>query len=121
MERILVTVYKPADGRDCTNGGITCNRTQLMLYSGNREECLKEATQRNELHEALYLNKRILWDEPHYFAEPLKKGNGVQMFGGNYVSTSDGRYASMLGSSTTYPLPVHDRYETQEMYDAMCR
>lgn len=121
MERILVTVYKPADERDCTNGGITCNRMTLMLYSGNKEECIAEATKRNELHEALYLNKRILWEEKHYFAEPLKKGEGVQMFGGNYVGTCDGRYAAMLGSRTSYLLPVHDRYETQEEYDAMCR
>ena len=38
-----------------------------------------------------------------------------------YVGTCDGRYAAMLGSRTSYLLPVHDRYETQEEYDAMCR
>ena len=121
VEKINVRVFRDADGYDCSNGGITSNHRSLTLYSGDRNECYQQAKEENRLHEALYLNKRILWDEPPYFAEPLKKGEGVQMFGGNYVGTCDGRYAAMLGSRTSYLLPVHDRYETQEEYDAMCR
>ena len=35
------------------------------------------------------------------------------MFGGNFVYTSDSRFPS------DYPIPIHDRFETQEQYDQL--
>ena len=37
------------------------------------------------------------------------------MFGGNFVYTSDSRFPS------DYPIPIHDRFETQEQYDQLSR
>ena len=114
VRKQLVFVYRNGEGYDCTNGGITCNRTQLMLYSGDRDECYRQAKEENCLHEALWLNKRILWDKNYYYAEPLQKGKGCQMFGGNFVYSCDSRFKEMCDEYRNIPLPVHDRYETSE-------
>lgn len=111
VEKINVRVFRDADGYDCSNGGITSNHRSLTLYSGDRNECYQQAKEENRLHEALYLNKRILWEEKHYFAEPLERGKGCQMFGGNFVYSCDTRFANMCEDCTHRPLPVHDRYE----------
>lgn len=112
VEKIDVRVFRDADGYDCSNGGITSNHRSLTLYSGDRDECYQQAKEENRLHEALWLNKRILWNEPHYYAEPMEKVEGKwYMFGGNFVYSCDTRFANMCEDRQHRHLPVHDRYE----------
>lgn len=121
MEKLSVEVYRAADGRDCTNNGVTSRNQRVYLYSGDRQECIADAKENGIDQSALYVNKRILWNEKHYFAEPLIKGKGVQMFGGNFVYTSDSRFSDMTEDDLHRPLPVHDRYETQEQYESLSK
>ena len=39
------------------------------------------------------------------------------MFGGNFIYTSDGRWRTKVCDG---PIAVHDRYETQRVYNSMC-
>lgn len=61
-------------------------------------------------------------DEPEWqmFAPADKVG---PMFGGNYGSTSDGRFADaceeILGHRFYGAVAIHDRYETREQYAAL--
>lgn len=118
FKRISVSVYRNAEHLsqrcDCTNGGITSRYTYADLYSGDRNECVADAEKSGKIDSALYLNKRILWNEKHYFAEPLRRGKGVQMFGGNFVYTCDSRFREMCEDIAQRPLPVHDRYELDQ-------
>lgn len=121
-----LSVYRPADfkGYDCTNDGVSSRLDSIEVFSADATNaqiaawCLKNRVRPSDV---CRLNKRMLWGEKHYFIEPVKKPRRVlgPMFGGNYASTSDGIWAEMLGERTGRPLPIHDRFETQEEYDAL--
>lgn len=121
-----LSVYRPADfkGYDCTNGGVSSRLDSIVVFSADATNaqiavwCLKNRVRPSDV---CRLNKRMLWGEKHYFIEPVKKPRHVlgPMFGGNYAGTSDGTWAEMLGELTGRPLPIHDRFETQEEYDAL--
>ncbi len=121
-----LSVYRPADfkGYDCTNDGVSSRLDSIEVFSADATNaqiaawCLKNRVRPSDV---CRLNKRMLWGEKHYFIEPVKKPRHVlgPMFGGNYASTSDGTWAEMLGERTGRPLPIHDRFETQEMYNTL--
>lgn len=122
MNFCFVEVFRAADGVDCTNRGITSKFTHLYLYDGDRDECIAHAKDKGVLDKSLYLVRRLLWNEKHYYAEPLiKPEDRAQVFGGNFVYTCDGAFSRMLGQSTSTPLPVHDRFETWEQFEALSR
>ena len=112
------------EGYDPTNGGISSRLNEIVVFSAETTKseiaawCLKNRVRPSDV---CRLNKRMLWGEKHYFIEPVKKPRWVigPMFGGNYASTSDGTWAEMLGDRCGYPVPIHDRFETQEEYDAL--
>ena len=112
----MVFVYRNNLG-DCTGGGITSRVDNCTLFFDcSKEEALDYCKENHENPEdQLYLVKRQLWGEDHYFAEPLVKpadaSQCVQQFGGNYIMTSDGRFPHQNGLVTAYPIPVHDRFE----------
>jgi hypothetical protein len=122
VQKELVWVYRWSLG-DCTNYGITSKHDSLYLYSGDRDECMKDAEKEGIIDKALWLNKRILWGEKHYFAEPLVLPDidGLGMMGGNYVCSCDSRYGRMIEDPCSRPLPVHDRFETWAQYEALSR
>lgn len=122
MNHCYVEVYVAADGIDCTNHGITSKHTHLYLYDGDHDECLAHAKAKGIEDKALYLVRRMLWNERHYYAEPLiKPEDKAQVFGGNFIYTCDGAFSRLINESTCRPLPVHDRFETWEMFEALSR
>ena len=110
---------------DCTNGGVTSKRDRFTLFwDCEKKDAQKYCTENNiDVDSALWLNPRIIWEEYHPFCEPLVKPAGKigGMFGGNFVYTSDSRFPSLYGERNCahFPIPVHDRFETQEEYDAL--
>jgi len=113
---LWVSVYRSPLG-DCTGGGVTSRVSETTLFFNcTREEaieyCKKEGINPEN---QLFLVKRQLWGEDHFYAEPLVKpadaGHCNQMFGGNYIMTSDSRFPHQNGLTTAYPIPVHDRFE----------
>lgn len=109
------------EGYDPTNGGISSRLDEIEVFSPNstdeqiREWCEKSG---KRIEDVARLNKRILWDEKHYYIEPVVHPENCvgPMFGGNYADTSDATWAVMLGERTGRPIPIHDRFETEEAY-----
>lgn len=107
---------------DCTNGGVTSKRDRFtMFFDCEKKDALKYCAENNiDVDSALWFNPRILFGEYHPICEPLVKPEGTVggMFGGNFVFTSDGRFPSLYGERNCahFPIPVHDRFETQEEY-----
>ena len=113
---LLTFVYRNSLG-DATGGGITSRVTAPTLFYNCTREAAIEYCKGKGINpgDQLFLVKRQLWGEDHYYAEPLVKpanaGQCNQMFGGNYIMTSDGRFPHQNGLKTAYPIPVHDRFE----------
>jgi hypothetical protein len=127
MKKLSVDVYydKNRFGYDCTNGGVTSRHTSLTLFwDCSKQEALKHCEENViDTDAALWLNPRQLWGEYLPIAEPLicPKGKIGPMFGGNFIYTSDSRFPHVSGNYGHYPIPVHDRFETQEQYDSLSR
>lgn len=112
---------------DPTNGGVSgrCNEILVPCPEGpwdvdpdNPPENLFQLCEKRVFGLYLYLAPYSKTDEQLHMAGP--------MFGGNYAETSDGRWARMLRSRYGMSLgstclPIHDRYETWEAYEALSR
>lgn len=113
---LWISVYRNNLG-DCTGGGLTSRVSDLTVFFDCTREAAIEYCMENDINpeEQLFLVKRQLWKEDHFYAEPLVKPANAekcnQVFGGNYIMTSDGRFPRQNGLTTAYPIPVHDRYE----------
>lgn len=103
--RLSCSVYRSADGGDCTNDGIT-SRVEIGLLVGTdypkgtaRADCPTFLLREREVMGKIYLHA-IPSDIPEG-----EKGYSGWMFGGNFLYTSDSRFPQ------PYPIPVHDRRE----------
>ncbi len=101
---------------DCTNGGISSRNKRLYLI------CEGEDRGYGELEDTDERLVRIVHStpcgKPYVHAEPVNDPNKKEigyMFGGHFIYTSDGRFPE------DYPVPLHDRSETQEEYDILSR
>lgn len=128
MLHITLNVYKHLpwvrEGYDPTNGGISGRLDEIEVFSADatKEEIAEWCFYNNKrIEDVMRLNKRMLWGEKHYFIEPVVKPKGKvgPMFGGNFADSSHGLWADILGNKTGGPMPIHDRFETQEQYDAL--
>lgn len=112
---MVVSVLRDANGRDCTNGGITSRFTEFVLYGPGIPE-LSTATEKRP---ALRFDPRMGIAAGHSWAcaypEPTDGTENMigGMMGGNFVYSCDSRFVALnLGN----PIPVHDRFETPEHY-----
>ncbi len=115
---LKLEIYKHK-GDDCSNGGISSKYNEILLLNdkGNYEVDLN-----NPPENLCVLEKRELWGEPHWFVRPYAdcpEGHVGWMYGGCIVDTCDGRMESPFMTSS--PLHLHDRSESQKMYDALSR
>jgi len=128
MKHTTLYVYKHVpwvnEGYDPTNGGVSSRLDEIEVFSAEstdeeiREWCEREGKQ---IDDVCRLNKRILWGEKHYYIEPVERPRCLcgPMCGGNFADTSDEEWAQMLGETVGRPIPIHDRFETQEHFDAL--
>lgn len=116
MERrgLLVFVYR-SDLGDCTAGGVTAKGKSLKLVDQEIKAPFKvEAGEVYLELERFYSQGRILFRAiPMVDGHKVHSENGVTMFGGNFIYTSDDRFPS------DYPIPVHDRFEDWETFQAL--
>lgn len=118
MKTLPVGVYRNAWIGDCTNDGISASQERLYLVCDQGFHDLPDGDPR-----LIRLVKRSFHggESAHLSVEPVndpRYGDGKHvgpMFGGNFVYTSDSRFPS------DYPIPIHDRFETQEQYDQLSR
>ena len=97
---------------DCTNGGISSKHDQFVLTGPGIEGPFIPDARAPELR----LVRRDIGGE-YLSCEPVARPAGKvgPMFGGNFIHTSDSRFPSK------YPIPVHDRFDTQADYDSLTR
>ena len=96
---LLVTVYR-SNGGDCSNNGISNNFDNLILIGDDIPEIFEPC----ERTPAVYLQKMNFRGETLLSAKPDRPGKH-QMFGGNFIYTSDARFPS------NSPIKIHDRVE----------
>lgn len=113
MKTLPVSVYRPSLVGDCTNGGVTARNDVAYLIC---DEGWRETD--GESEQVLRLVRTTVGGHDYIHAEQVShcpEGCVGPMFGGNFIYTCDSRFPS------PYPIPVHDRYETQELYDLLSR
>lgn len=123
MNILFVTVFRAAGFSDCTNNGLSARVDNAELFwDCSREEALEWCKEHQKDPEKQFIIvNRELWGEDHSYAEPLMKPEGkAQVFGGNFLYTSDSRMYK-TGRIYKVPVPIHDRFETWEEFDALSR
>lgn len=112
-------------GNGCTNKGISENVDSLVVAWGDLSDLegvdliLCDGTNgRNEkIRDEEHLRSVIGRKGGYVKAVPVNQPKGVigPMAGGNYIA--DGNGMSIL----KFPVPIHDRFETQEQYELLSR
>lgn len=108
------SVYRDADGSDCTNGGETSHFTELYVFSAklsrNAAVLLIEERKLNQF-QCVHMENRKPCGRDYLNARPLALGRRDRwcMMGGNFIYSCDSRFEEVTGSC--YPVPVHDRIE----------
>lgn len=107
---------------DCTNGGISSRYKTLYLLCEDQEKAQKEPWNWSKVDEnderLIKIVRSTPCGRPYIHAEPVNDPNRREvgyMFGGNFIYTSDSRFPE------NYPIPLHDRSETWEDYDALTK
>lgn len=118
MRAIRAYVYKSKQLGDCTNGGVsskydsllvTCDRGWIDVDEDNLPENLMKVV------------KRENFGQTTYHLEPVVKATGVGwMNGGNFASSSDGRFSELVGGMYG-AVAIHDRTESRELNDMLSR
>lgn len=113
IKKVSVGIYGDRSLGDCTNGGLTSKiHSAWMFIDCSRDEAIRYCKKNNmdPDFQLLLVRRKLAWLDNADYVEPLTKPEGKwNMFGGNFVYTSDSRFREYTGSSL--PLPVHDRFE----------
>lgn len=118
VRALRLNVYGNPAYRDCANGGWTQEHDSLYVASDGGP-CEVEADD-----PALFVLVAGPLGTIHL--RPRNRGEGVgPMMGGSYAGTCDSRFSRMCEELTGHPwhgaVAVHDRYETQALYDGQSR
>ena len=107
MKGLLVDTLAGLGTIGCTNGGVSSNHRQFVLTGEGMPEIFEPSERAPEL-------KLVKW-YGFFKAVPANPPKGLcgPMFGGNFIYTSDGRF------HPKHPVPIHDRFETQDLNDAL--
>jgi hypothetical protein len=113
MKGMYLSVYRNAQLGDNSNGGVSGKVTRIILIG----EGIPEIFEAGPDDVVLKLVRRDFHDGPYFHAEPVDQPKEMAgpMFGGSFCYTSDSRISRI----TKYPIPIHDRFETWELYNAL--
>lgn len=114
MKGLMVSILRPADIGDCSNGGISSRARSVILVG----EGIDEVFDADERTPAVRIIKRSLFGrtgrpEIVLHAEPVD-GEGPWMAGGAFIASSDSRFGEalrVLGHSGYCAISLHDRTE----------
>lgn len=118
-------LYHDNNGGDCSNGGISSKNQMLIVISGSKEEIeeyrQKHADNERILNKTVVLDKRELFGKPLWLVKPLIKPENMVggMASGNYLSIDYNAREEFTPFGLGFPLPIHDRFETQRQYNAL--
>lgn len=105
---IIVHVLRPVGRGDCSNNGVTARARALCIVNVPGPFYPSDECPAARLESNSYGTAKVV---P---ADEASQSLGCGMFGGNFVSSSDGRWgdavAAIIGVRMT-AVPVHDRFE----------
>ena len=113
---------------DPTNGGVSGRYNEILVACDRGWE--RDIDPRNPPENLFRIDSFYIGQSLAIHLVPYnmkRKGLIGPMFGGNYADTCDSRWGEMLrdlfGNEYRFNtcLAIHDRYETQELYDALSR
>ena len=127
MKHCFVSILRNASG-DCTNYGLSSRIEHTGLFSDcTEQEAIAYCKEHGWNPEEMLIMDLCRYPAGREYLRsyPLVKKEGLigPMFGGNYCTTSgsDLNYPKFTGLKVNVPIPIHDRYETQEEYDILFR
>ena len=111
VRTLPVYVYRSGALGDCANGGISSCVDTLYLIVPDGFCDMPEEDPR--VMEVKHIGEHAYVAPVHPFRAP----DAVlgPMAGGNFVYSTDSRFPA------EYPLPIHDRWESPELYDLLSR
>lgn len=115
MKALPISVYKNPTYKGCSNGGITERFDRLLLVC---DEGFIDVDETNPPENLVKIVTRHFGFGEYKHIEPVAStapGCVGWMSGGALAYTSDSRFSKL----SQYPLSVHDRQESQELYDSM--
>ena len=101
VKGLTVSIYRDADGSNCTNGGMSSKFKTAVLVHPKIDGIFAPRPDSPVLR-LVYREKLNYWH-----AEPIDQEGKWLMFGGNFCYTSDSRVRALC----PYPIPIHDRVE----------
>ena len=118
MKDFLVTVYRDADGSDCSMNGITSQKERLLACWNEHD--LFSLPEDFGKSDVVIKADKICSDMITLRAFVIKDGKAKLtggMFGGNFIYSSDSRFPKLGDFSS--PISVHDRFEPQWVSDML--
>lgn len=117
MRALPVEVFRSCNG-DCTNGGMSSRHDTLYVVC---DDGFVDIDTKNPPDNLAKVVKRDFFGRTIYHIEPYAEPDHVGwMMGGNYAATPDSRFSKMIGGMYG-AVAIHDRQETQELYDMLSR
>lgn len=115
MRALPISIYEDKKIGNCSNNGISSRYREVLLIC---EEGFIEIDENNLPENLVKLVTRNLFGKEYKHIEPVAKPSGAGwMAGGSLVYSSDSRFRRM----SDYPLALHDRQESWELYDMLSR
>ena len=112
MKALPINVYRHGN-YDCTNNGISSRYNSLLLIC---DDGYIDIDENNIPENAVKIVERNLFGNVYKHIEPIAKATQLgYMDGGNIAYSSDSRFSEF----SAYPLKIHDRQESQELYDML--
>lgn len=100
---LLVSIYGPRDGGNCSNGGISLRHTKAILTGEGIAEIFQPTDSAPEVQLMPALGGGV-----GYRAVPAAVSDRWSMFGGCFIYSSDSRFPA------DQPIALHDRVESAE-------
>ena len=118
MKDFLVTVYRDADGSDCSMNGITSQKERLYACWNERDifSLPEDFGNSDVVIKADIICGNMITLRAFVIKDGKAKTSGG-MFGGNFIYCSDSRFPKIGDFSS--PIPVHDRFEPQWVSDML--
>lgn len=115
MRAISISVYRSPIYSGCSNGGISERYDSLLLI---HPEGWIEIDECDPPENLVRVVERRIGSRIYRHLEPVASPVGIGwMSGGSYAGSSDARFCEI----SDYPLSIHDRRESPEMYEMLSR
>jgi len=115
MKGFTADIFKH-EGRSCAGGSGISDLTDSVTIIDPRIPAMYEPTPEAP---GVRIKVKNVFGTDYIYAVPLEKPEGMTgpMMGGSFIYCCDSRFREL----SKYPIPLHDRFETQETYDLLSR